>query len=183
MLTGERVRLRAMKKEDLPHFVRWFNDPEVRQHLKIFQPMSLDQEEKWYADILTRPVEEQPLSIEIMDAGGWIFVGNCGFMQINQHDRSAEIGISIGDRAYWNKGYGTEAMQLLVDHGFMNLNLNRVYLHVYATNPRAVQSYEKAGFSMEGTLREARYLNGAYVDVIVMGILKGEWNNSKIGEG
>ena len=182
MLTGKHMRLRAMRKTDLPYFVRWLNDPEVRRNLKIFQPMSMEQEERWYADILNRPVEEQPLSIEVNEEDGWTFIGNIGLLEINHHDRSAEVGISIGEKSYWNRGYGTEAMRLMVNHGFMNLNLNRIYLRVYATNPRAVRSYEKVGYTMEGNLREARYLDGEYVDVYVMSILKSEWNMSRNGE-
>ena len=183
MIIGERVRLRAMEKEDLPVFVRWFNDPEVRRNLKIVVPLSMGQEEKWYADILDRPVEEHPLCIEIKQGEDWVFIGNLGFLRIDQHDRSAEIGIAIGEKQYWNKGYGTEAMRLLVGHGFENLNFNRLYLHVYETNPRGKRSYEKAGFSVDGRLRESRFLEGEYVDVFIMSILKSEWKVEKKNEG
>jgi diamine N-acetyltransferase len=183
MITGNRVRLRAMEKNDLPFYVRWFNDPEVISHLKIFQPLSLGQEEQWYANVLTKSVEEQPLCIEVLKKSNWIFIGNLCFLAINQHDRSAELGIAIGEKQYWGQGYGTEALNLLVDHGFNTLNLNRIYLQVYETNPRAVRSYEKASFSTEGRLRQARYLNGRYVDVILMSILKDEWIKVNKNEG
>lgn len=172
-----------MEKDDLPFYVRWFNDPEVRCNLKIVQPLSLGQEELWYADILTKPVEEQPLCIEVMQDETWDFIGNLGFMAIDQHDRCAELGIAIGEKQFWSQGYGTEALRLLVQHGFENLNLNRIYLRVYETNPRAVRSYEKAGFSIDGRLRQARYLEGRYVDVFVMSILKDEWKKEKKNEG
>ncbi|MDO9545333.1 MAG: GNAT family protein [Pelolinea sp.] len=183
MLTGERVRLRAMEKGDLPAYVRWFNDPEVRRNLKIVQPLSLGQEEQWYADILKKPVEEQPLCIEVMQDDEWVLIGNLGFMAIDQHDRSAELGIAIGEKQFWGQGLGTESLLLLVKHGFENLNLNRIYLHVYETNPRAVRSYEKAGFSVDGRLRQVRYLEGRYVDVFLMSILKEEWNIDYKNEG
>jgi len=179
VIIGERVRLRAMEKEDLPAFVRWFNDPEVRRNLKIVQPLSMGQEEKWYADILTTPVEEHPLCIEVKQGENWVFVGNLGFLHINQHDRSAEVGILIGEKQFWNKGYGAEAMRLIVGHGFENLNLNRIYLHVYETNPRGKHSYEKAGFSVDGRLRQARFLEGKYVDVFIMSILNSEWDSER----
>ena len=172
-----------MEKSDLPFYVRWFNDPEVIRHLKIFQPLSLGQEEQWYADVLKKPVEEQPLCIEILQHNEWIFVGNLAFMTINQHDRSAEVGIAIGEKQYWGKGFGSEALTLLIEHGFNTLNLNRIFLHVYETNQRAVRSYEKTGFSIEGRLRQARYLNGRYVDVIIMSILKDEWKKGLKNEG
>ena len=172
-----------MEKSDLPSYVRWFNDPEVRRNLKIVQPLSLGQEEQWYADILTKPVEAQPLCIELMQDDAWFFIGNLGFMDINQHDRSAELGIAIGEKQFWGQGYGTEALLLLVQHGFENLNLNRIYLNVYETNPRAIHSYEKAGFSVDGRLRQARYLEGRYVDIFLMSILKDEWKKENKNEG
>lgn len=182
MIIGERVRLRAMEKGDLPAFVSWFNDPEVRRNLRIIQPLSLGQEEKWYADMLTHPVEEHPLCIEVKQGEEWVFVGNLGFMHIDQCDRSAEIRISIGEKQFWNQGYGTEAMRLIVGHGFENLNLNRIYLHVFETKPRGKRSYEKVGFCVDGRLRQARFLEGKYVDVFIMSILKSEWKvEEKIG--
>lgn len=182
MIIGERVRLRAMEKEDLPAFVRWFNDPEVRRNLMMVQPLSMGQEEKWYADILNLPVDEQPLCIEVKQGEDWSLIGNLGFMHINQHDRSAEIGISIGEKRFWNQGYGTEAMRLMVGHGFENLNFNRIYLQVYETDPRGKRCYEKVGFSVDGRLRQARFLEGRYADVFIMSILKSEWKiEKKIG--
>ncbi|MCD6576659.1 MAG: GNAT family N-acetyltransferase [Anaerolineaceae bacterium] len=182
MIIGERVRLRAMEKEDLPAFVRWFNDPEVRRNLKMVQPLSMGQEENWYADMLKRPVDEHPLCIEAKQGEDWVFIGNLGFMRVNQHDRSAEIGISIGEKQFWNQGYGTEAMRLMIRHGFEDLNFNRIYLYVYETNPRGKRCYEKAGFKVDGRLRQARFLEGKYQDVFIMSILKSEWNDkNKIG--
>jgi len=182
VIIGERVRLRAMEKEDLPVFVRWFNDPEVRCHLDMVVPLSMGQEEKWYADMLSRPPEEQPLCIEIKQDGEWSHIGNLGLMNFNHHDRSAELGISIGGKSFWGKGYGTDAIRLLVNYGFRELNLNRIYLRVIETNPRGKRCYEKVGFSVDGRLREARYLNGKYVDVFIMSILKKEWNTEKNGD-
>jgi len=179
VIIGERVRLRAMEKGDLSVFVRWFNDPEVRRNLMMVQPLSMGQEEKWYADMLDRPVDEHPLCIEVKQGEDWVFIGNLAFMHIDQHDRSAEIGISIGEKRFWNQGYGTEAMRLMVGHGFENLNFNRIYLRVYETNPRGKRCYEKAGFSVEGCLRQARFLEGKYVDASIMSILKSEWNVEK----
>ena len=80
MIVGECVRLRGMEKNDLPAFVNWLNDPEVRCNLDMSIPLSMGQEEKWYADMLERPTEEHPLCIEIKPADEWLFVGNVSFM-------------------------------------------------------------------------------------------------------
>ena len=164
-----------MEKDDLPRFVAWLNDPEVRRNLLIYQPLSLIQEEKWYEGILKQPIDEQPLCIDVKTASGWEHAGNTSFFELNQHDRSAEIGIFIGRKDFWNQGYGTESMSLMVGHGFRDLNLNRIYLHVFETNPGGIRSYEKAGFIYEGRLREARFHEGKYIDLIMMGILKSDW--------
>ena len=179
MIIGERVRLWAIEKDDLPRFVAWLNDPEVHCNLILYQPLSLPQEEQWYADILKEPVDEQPLCIDIKAGENWEHTGNISLMQLNQHDRSAEIGIFISRKNFWNKGYGCEAMRLMIGHGFNNLNLNRIYLRVYETNPNGVQCYEKAGFKHEGRLREARYHEGCYIDMLMMSILKSDWTETE----
>ena len=175
MIIGKRVRLRAISKDDLPQFVVWLNDPEVIRHITIFAPLSLAHEEQWLQETLAHPIEEQPLGIEISAGEEWKLVGDVGFMFLDQRARSAEIGIFIGDKTAWDKGYGTEAMQLMVDYGFATLNLNRIYLRVYETNPRGMHCYEKVGFQHEGRMRQAHYLDGKYIDVLLMSILKSEW--------
>jgi RimJ/RimL family protein N-acetyltransferase len=183
MITGKRMRLRAISKNDLPAFVDWLNDPEVNRHIAIYYPLSLDREQSWYTDIMTHPVEEQPLAIEIRDGDSWKTVGDISFLNFLQHERSAEIGIFIGEQSAWSKGYGTEAMRLMVNYGFDSLNLNRIYLRVFETNPRAIHCYEKAGFQHEGRQRQAHFLDGKYIDVLMMSILKNEWNFNDMKEG
>jgi diamine N-acetyltransferase len=180
MILGKQVRLRAIERSDLPRFVRWLNDPEVRRNLVLHIPLSQDQEESWFDLMRKNPLETQPLAIEVETGKDWMHIGNVGFNQLNWNDRSAEVGIFIGEKSLWNHGYGRMALQLLVRHGFNDLNLHRIYLHVYETNLRAIRSYEHAGFIHEGSLRQARYLDGGYVDVLVMSILKDEWQDSEI---
>ena len=129
MITGDRIRLRAIEEDDLPRFVAWLNDPEVICNLLIYAPMSLAQEKEWYTSMLKQPVDEQPLCIDVKTGKAWVHAGNISFMKINSHDRSAEVGIFIGKKELWGKGYGTEAMKMMVDHGFRHVNLNRIYLH------------------------------------------------------
>ncbi len=175
MLTTSQVRLRPLEKSDVPLFVAWFSDEEVIANLGMFMPMSLADEEAWYETTMKRDVVERPLTIEINIDQGWRPIGNCGFMGHNWRVRVAELGISIGDKRYWNQGYGTQAMHLLVDHGFATLNLNRIYLRVVSTNARAIRVYEKVGFVHEGCQRAADYKNGQYVDLLMMSILRSEW--------
>jgi RimJ/RimL family protein N-acetyltransferase len=104
-------------------------------------------------------------------------------MNFNRQAHSAEIGIVIGEKDFWNKGFGTEAMRLMVDYGFSTLNLNRIHLHVYETNPRGIHCYEKVGFQQEGRLRQAHYLEGRYIDILAMSILNNDWMEQKMKEG
>ncbi|MCJ7715403.1 MAG: GNAT family N-acetyltransferase [Anaerolineales bacterium] len=180
MIIGDQIRYRAIEKEDLPNFVTWLNDPEVRQGLSLIMPLSLAEEEEWFSGMLKKPPYEKPLAIEIQPdpkKDEWIFVGNCGLFAIDWQNRSAEIGIHIGEKKYWNKGFGTKAMCLMLKHGFENLNLHRLWLRVFATNLNALRAYEKAGFVIEGKYRQAQYLEGKYVDVMIMSVLKPEWQD------
>ena len=176
MIYGDRIRLTAIERADLPLFVEWLNDPEVRHGLQLYLPMSMASEEIWFENMLKRDSDTQPLSIEAREGDGWVKIGNLSFFDINPRIHSAEVGIMIGNKKYWNKGYGTEAMTLLLKHGFETLNLNRIMLVVYADNPRAIRCYEKVGFVFEGEMREARYSDGAYHNVLIMSVLRSEWD-------
>ena len=176
MIYGERVRLRHVEREDLPHFVAWLNDPEVRHGLALYLPLSNAEEENWFTELLKRPGDEQPLVIEVRGEAGWMMIGNSGFFKFDWRNRSAELGILIGDKTYWNQGYGTEVMRLLLRHGFTTLNLHRIFLRVFENNPRAIRAYEKAGFVLEGRMRQAEYRDGQYWDVLLMSVLSPEWS-------
>jgi RimJ/RimL family protein N-acetyltransferase len=144
-------------------------------------------EEKWFEEMLAHSPDEHNLAIEVKQPGGpdagaaspaaveiWKLIGSCGFFNLDQHNRSSEFGIMIGDKDYWDQGYGTEAVRLLCQHGFKTLNLHRIYLRVFETNPRAIRAYEKCGFIHEGRQRQAEFRDGKYIDVIVMSLLSTE---------
>jgi RimJ/RimL family protein N-acetyltransferase len=179
MLYGKRIRLRSNERSDLPKFVEWLNDPDVRRFLLFSMPISQASEEQWFENILKRKPEEQPLGIEIKDSGGWRLIGNCEIFDINWRMRSAEVGLFIGDKSCWNKGYGTEVMRLLLSHGFKTLNLNRIFLHVDAENLGGICAYEKAGFVHEARLREARFHEVKYHDDLIMSVLRSEYPRKK----
>ncbi|MEN8240950.1 MAG: GNAT family protein [Chloroflexota bacterium] len=178
MIYGDGIRLRAPEKEDLPRFVAWLNDPEVRENLSMYLPLSMAQEEQWFEKMLKQPPETQPLVIEVQEKDDWIPIGNMGVFDHQKISHSGELGIMIGNKAYWNKGFGTRSIQLMLRHCFETLNLNRVSLIVFQTNPRAIRCYEKVGFVHEGKMREAHYKNGKYIDVLMMSVLASEWSNS-----
>jgi diamine N-acetyltransferase len=163
MILGEKVRLRPIERSDLPRYVAWFGDPEVRRHLAIYLPFSLAQEERWFDGVL---------AVETLDG---VHIGNVGLHSIDWKNRSAELGIAIGEKAYWNQGYGTDAIHTLLGLAFHEMNLHRVFLRVDADNGRAIRCYEKAGFQREGTSREGVFREGTYHDQYVMSILEREF--------
>jgi RimJ/RimL family protein N-acetyltransferase len=175
MITGDRIRLRAIERADLAQFVDWINDPEVRQGISAFLPLSMAREEHWFEEMLKRPIEEHPFALEIQQDKKWTLIGSCGIFDIDWISRRAEIGIMIGVKSQWNKGYGTETMRLILKHGFETLNLHRLFLRVFDTNPRAIRAYEKAGFVLEARLREAHFADGRYHDDLIMSVLRLEW--------
>jgi diamine N-acetyltransferase len=177
-LIGKRMRLRAVEKTDIEIFCRWINDPEVTENLMLVFPMSRLEEERWYEKMLESPPSEHVMVIETSDPqkqGQWLTIGTCQFFDIDWRNRSGEVGIMIGEKAFWDQGFGTETMGLLLEHGFDTLNLHRVWLRVYAKNPRAIRAYEKAGFIHEGVFRQGHYQHGQYFDVHLMSVLKAEW--------
>ncbi len=174
MLIGERVRLRGIEREDLPTFVRWFNDPEVRQYLMMYEPMSMAKEERWFEEMLERK-NDFVFAIEAQIGEQWVFIGNVGLHRIDWKNRTAMFGIALGEKAYWGQGFGTDATRTMLRFAFEELNLHRVELEVFDFNPRAMRSYEKAGFRHEGTRRQALFRHGRYHDVHLMSILQSEY--------
>jgi len=179
MIYGKRIRLRRDERSDLPKFVEWLNDPEVRRYISMNLPISQANEEGWFENMLKRPPEEQPFAIEIRDGDTWRLIGNCGFFEIDQRTHSSEVGIFIGDKSCWNQGYGTEVMRILLQVGFGTLNLNRVFLRVDAANKGGIRAYEKAGFIHEGRFRQGTYRDGQYDDMLFMSVLRSEWKPEK----
>lgn len=174
IVRGERVYLRPAERADLPTFVRWFSDAEVTRHLGMRAPLSMPLEERWFDQMLGEHGKSQyHFVICLLDSGHPI--GTIGFHHIDYENGDGEFGITIGEKDEQNKGYGTDALNALCDFGFGALRLERIELHVYAGNDRAMRSYQKAGFTLEGTLRRAQFQEGEFLDVHRMSLLRDEW--------
>ena len=178
MIYGEKVRLRAIERTDLERYVEWFNDPEVTQYLLRDLPMSMAAEERWFEDMQKQPEESRPLAIEAREGNRWVHIGGGGLHDIDWRSRRAELGISIGDKRYWNRGLGTDAVRTLLRHGFEGLNLHRIFLRVFEDNKRAIAVYVDLGFKEEGRLRDHMYRRGSYGDMLIMGLLRSEWEQA-----
>ncbi|MFX0139084.1 MAG: GNAT family N-acetyltransferase [Candidatus Hodarchaeota archaeon] len=175
MLKGENVKLAPLKREYIEKFLKWLNDPKITQYLDTYPPLTRDMEEEWFDNLKTK---EDTIIFSILlteNNGKEKLIGNCGIQDIKWKDRVGHCGVFIGDKENQGKGYGTEALRLLVDYGFNTLNLNRIELIVYDFNIKAMKSYKKVGFIEEGRKRQATFKNGKYHDVIIMSLLQEEW--------
>lgn len=168
---GRLVRLRAREPEDEPLLHTWFNDPDVTEYLALRYPLSHHGEREFIERTSDVGYNNLSLSIETLDG---VLVGGCGLENVSPENRQATLGIAIGDKAYWDGGYGTDAMRVLCRFGFDMMNLHRIQLEVYEGNDRARHVYEKVGFQVEVRKRQAVYKHGRYLDVYLMGLLEGE---------
>ncbi|MBN2800172.1 MAG: GNAT family N-acetyltransferase [Deltaproteobacteria bacterium] len=174
MMVGDRVRLRPVTLEDLPRFVEWLGDAQVNRHLSTPRFLSIEQEQAWFEALPARG-EEAPRAVDALEDGAWVHVGSTGLLDIDWRVRSAEVGLLIGDTTRWGRGYGGEALLLLLGHAFDALGLHRVQLKVAAEHTRGRALYQRLGFVEEGALRGAAFADGAHGDLVVMSILAPEW--------
>jgi RimJ/RimL family protein N-acetyltransferase len=174
MLKGDRVILRAMRREDLERYNELKNDIEIellasddppapmelaRTQLNFEDHIRLDrQDHVWFA------IETQTK-----------FIGQCILHRFDHAARTCALGITIGDRDYWGKGYGRDAVNLLLKYAFRLRNLEKVWLSVSGTNVRAQRSYASCGFVEEGRLKRQIWLDGDYDDLVYMGLLRDDW--------
>jgi RimJ/RimL family protein N-acetyltransferase len=174
LIRAERVYLRPAERADLDTFVRWFADADVTRYLRLRAPFSRAAEEKWFDQMVeSQGKTDYHFVICLIEDGRPI--GTAGLHSLDLENGKAEFGISIGEKAEWNKGYGTETLQAICDFGFGQLRLERIYLEVYAPNKAGQRSYQKAGFVEEGTLRNAHFADGRHHDALIMSLLRDEW--------
>jgi RimJ/RimL family protein N-acetyltransferase len=166
--TGARVRLTPLEESDLPLLFTWINDRDLVLLSSAFSPVSAADHRRWFDDIRRRP---DTYIFAIRRQGHAPPIGTCQLHHVNGVHRSAELQIRIGDRDARGLGLGTEAIRLLVQFGFKELRLHRISLHVLVSNTVAQRAYEKAGFIREGLLRDSAFIDGRYVDTVVMAIL------------
>jgi RimJ/RimL family protein N-acetyltransferase len=174
IIEGGLVYLRPIEKADAELAHRWRSDADVAVLASLPIPRSLTQVAQGIERLVGEAAEDQfRFVICLLDDDRPI--GEASLMDIDRVNGSAELGILIGEKAEWGKGYGTDAVNALVDFGFGWLRLERIWLEVWTENPRARRSYEKAGFVREGTLRHDRYEDGRFTDGDIMSILREEW--------
>jgi RimJ/RimL family protein N-acetyltransferase len=175
-IEADRVVLREIRRDDVSHLHRWLTDPESAHLLSMRNhPQTVRETERFVeaqisgADPLNRAFIIGLRDREIPA------IGTTGCYNIDWRNRSGELGIVIGEKTYRERGYGAEALELVLKFGFHKLDMHRLYVRVFDFNQHAIRTYRKCGMAEEGRLREAHYREGRYHDIVIMSILEDEY--------
>ena len=164
------IRLRELRLEDLHAINEIRNEYFVGRGLNLFCPQSLEMEKSWFSNI-----RDDDIHFVIEGSGSPSdIMGQVSLLGYRSKERKAEFTIFLGER-YAGENIGTIATRLMIHYGFTQLNLNKVYLHCYQNNERAIRLYENVGFKKEGVLREFIFKDGKFIDAIHFGMLQGEF--------
>ncbi|MEM2839657.1 MAG: GNAT family protein [Thermoplasmata archaeon] len=176
MILGKKTKLVQVSMDYLQEYKRWINDPEVSDMLGLIGfPLSTDRERKWVEENIA-PTESK-YNFTILTRKGKP-IGNITLREIDYVHRCATLGIMIGEKEYWDRGYGSDAIDALLGFAFDTLAMHRVELRALELNRRALECYKKCGFRIEGRRRKHWYYKGKYIDDVLMGILSDEWRKS-----
>ncbi|MDO4283621.1 MAG: GNAT family protein [Clostridia bacterium] len=175
-LVGEKVYLSPRNVEDYECFTEWLNDFETTDYIGKSNHLVTLASEKEY---LEKHLNDEG-TFYIVELDNDKLLGTIGIEEIDYIRRTGTLGIFIGDKEARSKGYGSEAIMLILDYAFHYLNLHNIKLDVFEFNKRALACYQKCGFQECGKRREAYFLNGKYYDVISMDILKAEFSGDYI---
>ena len=176
-ITGQQVVLRRHVPANLAAYRRWYGDPEVARLIGYRAgPMPVAQIDRFFQ---ARAVGPDALALAIHVRATERLIGTCAFSQLDGDNGSALFHITIGEKDAWGQGYGREATELMLEHAFARLRLHRVALSVFAFNERAIRTYDKAGFVLEGRSRESIWRDGRYWDELQMSVLEAEWQTRR----
>ena len=166
------IQYEKFVEQHIPTYYKWRNDETIAvfDQSEFLRPRSYEEIEDW-AQILVNG------HTYIASVDG-VYIGTIALMKVDERNRHAELAIVIGEKDYWSKGYGSQMMHKLLEYGFEGLNLDRLYLHVFSFNERAIKFYEKFNFKHEGTLRNMLYRNGKYHDLLAYGLMRDEWQRN-----
>jgi len=166
-LKGKKVNLRPRDKQtDLEKVVYWINNQEVIQFLHNRFPLTRKDEEEWLDK-----KQENAITLAIETKKG-LYIGNIGIHQIDYLNGTAEIGIMIGDKKYWGKGFGFDAEMILLNYGFNTLNLRKIMHRAELRNEKSVGLAKKCGGVKEGLMKKHIFKAGQYRDMILLAIFK-----------
>jgi len=175
-IEGNRIYLREVRLSDANgKYYRWMNDPEIVRYVESrFDSKSVEMLQSYI-----RREEENKANVfmAIIDKNNDEHIGNIKIHGIDHIHRHAQVSLIIGEKDYWGNGYGSEAINLVVDFAFNTLNLYRLFAGIYASNVGSIKAFKKANFFEEGVRKEHRFCNGNYVDEVEMAIIRAPHKN------
>ena len=171
-IDADNIYLSPVNIEDVDMYVKWFCDPNISDKMHSTKRLFNLENEK---ELLNKILLNGDYTFAIIRKNDDKLIGNCGLSNIDNIDRTATVGIFIGDSDNQNKGYGSEALRVLLNYGFGVLNLNNIDLKVFDFNERAINCYKKVGFKEYGRRHKSYYVNNDYHDTIFMEILKDDF--------
>ncbi|MFX0091439.1 MAG: GNAT family N-acetyltransferase [Candidatus Hodarchaeota archaeon] len=176
MYKGKLTRLRRLEKKDVEIILQYFNNYELHRNLGAPPlPVSQEDEVKFIEGVNAAFNQRSQFTFGIEELEADSLIGTVSLFDMDWVNRVTEIGISIFNPKYWGKGYGSDAMIVLLDFAFSVLDLHNVSLRVNEFNQRAIKAYEKIGFTHQGKIRESQYIDGKRHDVLLMDMLKSEF--------
>lgn len=177
-VVGNRIYLSPINPEDVEKYTEWLNDFDVIVNMTISNSVISMLTEKEMLEKLSK----EGYNFAIVDAAKNELIGNCSLVYVDNIHRKAELGIFIGNKEYWGRGYGPEAIELLLNFGFNVLNLNNVILRVFEFNKRAIKCYEKCGFKLIGMRRESVIYGDKKYGEYYMDILASEFKANLVDD-
>lgn len=177
MITGTRITLRGLELNDVKEFLRYSNKREFMNYSGRINTISLEEANDWIRQSWKDRREGKAYTFAIEMNKNRKYVGNLTIRILNNISQRADISIGIFNPKYRDMGIGTEALRLLITYGFKKLNLLSIELRVFANNKRAIASYEKLGFKKIGIRRKADYIEGEFIDDLMMDLLVEEWKD------
>lgn len=172
-MVEDKVRLIPLEKEHVETVKKWRNDEEIRKYFFNYHFINQVQQEEWFERYCK---DNKQIIFAIIESESNNFIGTIGLSNIDHFNQRAELGTLIGNNNYWGKGFATKASLIVLNYAFNNMNLNKIYCQILDSNTGSIKKNEKVGFKIEGRLKDHAFNDGAFHDVILMGILREDFS-------
>jgi RimJ/RimL family protein N-acetyltransferase len=178
MISGLLTGLRAISLNDIPHLLEWRNYPEFRQFFREHRELAIEDQIRWYEETVQKNETVRMFAITELSTNE--LIGACGLCYIDFRNQSADFSIYIGkDKLYIDDNFAPDVASTLLQFGFEQLNLNRVWAEIYSIDDKKQEFFENIGFTIEGRHRQSRWVNNQWVDSLYYAMLKDEYGSNR----